>query len=403
MCDRWQLEKSQKAETVTAPHPRAGGSECNLQQSDGGYRLPHGKVRFFFFLFSLKTSGRCVSRCVTKHFEQSFVQGCVAVFSRYKMSGELPLLSLRISDDKLRNVLGLIESIPLPKTRPAAHGATSSYTSKVRRAGWPTDRTECGSSSHFCRSDKLEKSTGESDRTHNGVAIDKLLSVPDPGQMFTSMMSWYELRVRQNLVVFRQVKLTPQLTPRRPPTLADQRSSIMFESCETISITSLGNTPSHINSLSHKTHFLVITEFFCFSSFFCAGSEEDLFYDAPSSPIGDRPFFPDNPVPLRSVDLSKRRSLFKEDAPKNMTDLILTFEISEVQSSRLQRGVISFLEPHCFIIPNYCSLFFFSLCPCLLGLSIVFCSAVSPVWGSGDHRAPPGHRGPGHRAETAHL
>lgn len=64
---------------------------------------------------------------------------CAAVFSRYKMSGELPLLSLRISDDKLRNVLGLIESIPLPKTRPAAHGATSSYTSKVRRAGWPTD------------------------------------------------------------------------------------------------------------------------------------------------------------------------------------------------------------------------------------------------------------------------
>lgn len=75
---------------------------------------------------------------------------CVAVFSRYKMSGELPLLSLRISDDKLRNVLGLIESIPLPKTRPAAHGATSSYTSKVRRAVWLTDAP-----SH-CRSDKLE-------------------------------------------------------------------------------------------------------------------------------------------------------------------------------------------------------------------------------------------------------
>lgn len=67
------------------------------------------------------------------------------------MSGELPLLSLRISDDKLRNVLGLIESIPLPKTRPAAQGATSAYTSKVRRAVWLTDAP-----SHFCRSDKLE-------------------------------------------------------------------------------------------------------------------------------------------------------------------------------------------------------------------------------------------------------
>lgn len=67
-----------------------------------------------------------------------------------------------------------------------------------------------------------------------------------------------------------------------------------------------------------------------------------MFYDAPSSPIGDRPFFPDNPVSLRSVDLSKRRSLFKDDAPKNMTDLILTFEISEVQSGRLQHGIILF-------------------------------------------------------------
>lgn len=35
---------------------------------------------------------------------------------------------------------------------------------------------------------------------------------------------------------------TPQLTPRRP-LLADQRSSLIFESCETISITSLGKTP----------------------------------------------------------------------------------------------------------------------------------------------------------------
>lgn len=85
-----------------------------------------------------------------------------------------------------------------------------------------------------------------------------------------------------------------------------------------------------------------------------------MFYDAPSSPIGDKPFFPDSPVPLRSVDLSKRRSLFKEDAPKNMTDLILTFEISEVQSGRLQHSVILFfIATLCFIIPDYFSLFFF--------------------------------------------
>jgi len=33
---------------------------------------------------------------------------------------------------------------------------------------------------------------------------------------------------------------TPQLTPRRPPNVADLRSSLLFDSCETISITSLG-------------------------------------------------------------------------------------------------------------------------------------------------------------------
>ncbi|XP_051279372.1 vacuolar protein sorting-associated protein 13A isoform X1 [Dicentrarchus labrax] len=151
--------------------------------------------------------------------------------AKYKMSGELPLLSLRISDDKLRSVLELVESIPLPESRPAAHGTASSTKPK---------------------------------------------------------------------------SFTPQLTPRRPLNLTDQRSSLMFESCETISITSLG-------------------------------SEEDLFYDAPTSPIGDRPFFSDNPMPLRYADLHKRKSFFKEDSQKNMTDFIMTFEISEfsVQLCRL--------------------------------------------------------------------
>nr|XP_019956405.1 PREDICTED: vacuolar protein sorting-associated protein 13A [Paralichthys olivaceus] len=99
---------------------------------------------------------------------------------------------------------------------------------------------------------------------------------------------------------------TPQLTPRRPLNLADQRSSLIFESCESISITSLG-------------------------------SEEDLFFDAPSSPVGDKSFFPDNPMPLRYADLNKRKSVFRDDAPKNMTDFIMKFEISEfsVQLCRL--------------------------------------------------------------------
>nr|XP_012773474.2 vacuolar protein sorting-associated protein 13A isoform X2 [Maylandia zebra] len=152
---------------------------------------------------------------------------------KYKMSGELPLLSLRISDVKLRSVLELVDSIPLPESKPATRGNAPSST-------------------------------------------------PKPRQSFT-----------------------PHLTPRKPLNF-DQRSSLIFESCETISITSLG-------------------------------SEEDLFYDAPSSPIGEKPFFPDNPMPLRYVDASKRKSLIKEDAQKNMTDFFMTFEISEfsVQLCRL--------------------------------------------------------------------
>lgn len=150
--------------------------------------------------------------------------------AKYKMSGELPLLSLRISDVKLRNVLQLIESIPLPESRPAAQGTAQSST-------------------------------------------------PRPKQF------------------------TPQLTPRKPLNLADQRSSILFESCETISITSLG-------------------------------SEEDLFYDAPSSPIGDQTFFPDNPMPLRYASSNQRKG---SETKKNMTEFVMTFEISEfsVQLCRL--------------------------------------------------------------------
>uniref|UniRef100_A0A665TU24 Vacuolar protein sorting 13 homolog A n=1 Tax=Echeneis naucrates TaxID=173247 RepID=A0A665TU24_ECHNA len=142
--------------------------------------------------------------------------------AKYKMSGELPLLSLRISDDKLRSVLELVESIPLPESRPAARTSGQSSTSKARTA--------------------------------------KLFSV-------------------------------------------------------------------------------------CYHS----GSEEDLFYDAPSSPIGDQPFFPDNPMPLRYGDMHKRKSLIKEESQKNMTDFIMKFEISEVQRDftgqhdKLVSDVIEFL------------------------------------------------------------
>lgn len=58
-----------------------------------------------------------------------------------------------------------------------------------------------------------------------------------------------------------------------------------------------------------------------------------MFYDAPSSPVGDRPFFPDNPMPLRYANKIK-----SSEAQKNMTDLIMKFEISEVQRGLVELG-----------------------------------------------------------------
>lgn len=81
----------------------------------------------FLSLGSLQTDGK--GQIVVFIFVPPFLH----VFSRYKMSGELPLLSLRISDVKLRSVLELVDSIPLPESRPAPRGQTS--TPKVRTPG----------------------------------------------------------------------------------------------------------------------------------------------------------------------------------------------------------------------------------------------------------------------------
>ncbi|XP_068165987.1 intermembrane lipid transfer protein VPS13A [Antennarius striatus] len=157
--------------------------------------------------------------------------------AKYKMSAKLPLLSLRISDVKLRSVLELVDSIPLPESKRSPHNTASAVTTKPRPS------------------------------------------------------------------------FTPQLTPRKPLNIIDNRSSLIFESCESISASSLG-------------------------------SQEDLFYDAPSSPIGDKPFFPDNPMPLHYADLSKKRSVFQDESTKNMTDFVMNFEITEfsVQLCRLSEG-----------------------------------------------------------------
>ncbi|XP_057687082.1 vacuolar protein sorting-associated protein 13A isoform X2 [Corythoichthys intestinalis] len=152
--------------------------------------------------------------------------------AKFKLSGKLPLLSLRISDVKLRNVLELVDSIPFPQSSPVPRNGGVPPTAKPKQFS--------------------------------------------------------------------------QQSTRRRLQLADQRSSLIFESCETLSLTSLG-------------------------------SEEDLFYDAPTSPITGNQFFADSPMPLRYADLNRAKNIVQEERQKNMTDFLMTFEISEfsIQLCRL--------------------------------------------------------------------
>ncbi|XP_066567209.1 intermembrane lipid transfer protein VPS13A isoform X2 [Amia ocellicauda] len=142
---------------------------------------------------------------------------------KFKVFGELPLLSVRISDDKVRGVLALIDSIPFPESRPAPRAPVLQSTPKVAKQSF-----------------------------------------------------------------------TPQLTPRRP--ISSLRSSIIFES-----------------------------------------ESEEEFYDAPSSPVEDLPFFEARTGSIERSDRVKRASSIKKDPKKNMTEFQMSFEINElsVQLCRL--------------------------------------------------------------------
>ncbi|KTG45527.1 hypothetical protein cypCar_00012669 [Cyprinus carpio] len=138
---------------------------------------------------------------------------------KFKISGELPLLSLRISDDKVRGVLALLSSIPLPESRPATQTRVPQVTPKASKRG-----------------------------------------------------------------------NTPQLTPRRPA-IDDLRASIIY------------------------------------------GSEEELFFDAPSSPIEDLPFFEASSDSLQGPASDKRLSMVLKDPKKNMTEFFLRFEINKADKN----------------------------------------------------------------------
>uniref|UniRef100_A0A3Q2G8Y9 Vacuolar protein sorting 13 homolog C n=1 Tax=Cyprinodon variegatus TaxID=28743 RepID=A0A3Q2G8Y9_CYPVA len=62
---------------------------------------------------------------------------------RFKVSGELPLMHVRISDQKIQKVLELVESVPVPKKDSAPCSPTEKVSSKRCSYGWTCWRRSC--------------------------------------------------------------------------------------------------------------------------------------------------------------------------------------------------------------------------------------------------------------------
>lgn len=52
---------------------------------------------------------------------------------RFKVSGELPLMHIKVSDQKIRNILDLVNSIPLPSVGSASHTPTDKVNLRAHR------------------------------------------------------------------------------------------------------------------------------------------------------------------------------------------------------------------------------------------------------------------------------
>lgn len=57
---------------------------------------------------------------------------------------------------------------------------------------------------------------------------------------------------------------------------------------------------------------------------------EEEFYDAPTSPVEEMPFFEASSGSLTRVNSARRKRLQKQESLKNMTEFQLRFEIPEV-------------------------------------------------------------------------
>lgn len=117
---RWWLEAGSSTQTVCFSHPGACGPEGGLQQSHGGDRLTNAQVSRIFCDWTDLSITHYALTCFYPMF-----------YFRFKIYGELPLLSLRISDDKVRGVLALLSSIPLPESRPSPQTRAPQVTPKV--------------------------------------------------------------------------------------------------------------------------------------------------------------------------------------------------------------------------------------------------------------------------------
>ncbi|TRY85305.1 hypothetical protein DNTS_035799, partial [Danionella cerebrum] len=177
---------------------------------------------------------------------------------KFKISGELPLVSLCISDDKVRGVLALLSSIPLPESRPVPQNRASLATPKGSKQG-----------------------------------------------------------------------NTPQLTPRRPA-VDDLRASIIYGSGQKHFCT------DHMRASSSRQG----SGGFCGANIFEFVINEELFFDAPSSPIEDLQFFEASSDSLQGLNADKRLSLVNKDPKKNMTEFLLRFDIRKlsVQLCRWSHG-----------------------------------------------------------------
>lgn len=108
------MEECSSSGFLPSAHPAANGLHSSARQMYGGQRFPYAQVS------SLSLSLSQFLYCIYTQIYYCY---------RFKVSGELPLLHVKISDHKIQGVLGLVDSIPLPQS---SSSPPTTPTEKVR-------------------------------------------------------------------------------------------------------------------------------------------------------------------------------------------------------------------------------------------------------------------------------